>query len=498
MGEEAGVAVRESDVRGVFDYDSARDEDVQREKDDIISELENAEDFSQALKDNYLLSRTLTNEEIDEMIKDYKENNDLGTNKIDDLIDKAVGEEIDSRYTNNEDYAIYYNEETGEDYVFAKGDNEIIVLNSRDNVETLGFGGLEVEKEGFNYENDLDVDEQKTVARFYDKQVGRYLSKLRKQNFRIATDERGYDWYETDILPEDKTAVEAFQTKPSESTMEKSGEEVAEYLKEVEEAKDSGWEQDEYLLDIIKQQDFELTSIKIDDLRKQDKDLDEYIIAGVNRYDTENMVDYNLPIIVGYWNPENNNNFGVLDGYNRTLNKVQNGDEYIEAFVVKQKDKNEELRMKMEENIMKRQGEEYEKEVEIQTARETDLSFIDTEKEFGYENFRRMANRRSWIADTGTDYQTLINKLPAIDVDNVLFSGATDVSNNELLEMFKDRYFQEQEIKEIASQKTPSEEKAIQKKAVEKIVKESSIGQNRTIKMLLILLKEKLNQLSLI
>ena len=63
-------------------------------------------------------------------------------------------------------------------------------------------------------------------------------------------------------MPEDKSAVEAFQTVAAEKPETRTGEEVAEYLDAIEKEKDEGWETDDHLMGIIKQQNFVLTSVK--------------------------------------------------------------------------------------------------------------------------------------------------------------------------------------------------------------------------------------------
>lgn len=54
---------------------------------------------------------------------------------------------------------------------------------------------------------------QLTVLNFYEKQANRYLQKLRKGNIELVSDDNGYEWYETNITPEDKEAVPAYMAK---------------------------------------------------------------------------------------------------------------------------------------------------------------------------------------------------------------------------------------------------------------------------------------------
>lgn len=77
--------------------------------------------------------------------------------------------------------------------------------------------------------------------------------------------------------------------------------------------------------------------------------------------------------------------------------------------------------------------------------------FIDEEKEFGYQAFKRMAARRKWMIETNIDEPALKTRLKGVvdNVDNTLFSGADDVSNDELLSMFKERYAEEKSLPEV-------------------------------------------------
>lgn len=547
-----GIVTRSDNVRTIVDFDTARQEDFDNEMEEMVYEIKNAKtsDDINSIADGYF-----TKEQIKEL-RGYIKNDEEA--EIEGMLEPVINARIDDRYTDNEGYANYYNDMFGGDEKgsFPLDENRIIILEKTE-TETLSFGQTEADKENFDYEKDLDSTEQRTVARFYDKQVGRYLAKLRKQNFRIATDDRGYEWYETDILPEDKAAVEAFQVKPAEEPLKRTGKQVADYLEEIENEKDPGWERDDYLLNLIKKQDFYLKSVKIDELIKQDKNLKDYIREGVNRYEDTEDLDPDLPVIVGYWDPATKRDYGVLDGYNRILTKKQSGNEYVEAWVANQVNEihpedyktmisfidyarlNQPENVKLEidarylaeglninpdlgngalanrfEKVLsaqpkyqvkpnasriepsraadleyrrqqeneKRLAAEYEKEASIISARETDLSFTDSEKEAGYQNFKKLARRRRWILDNATDEMTIKFRMRGMNIDNYLFSGATDMTSNDLLEMFKDRYFQEEEIASTAKGKTPTEEAAIAKAQAERLVRKETVGRKPTIK----------------
>jgi hypothetical protein len=75
--------------------------------------------------------------------------------------------------------------------------------------------------------------------------------------------------------------------------------------------------------------DFELKSLRIEYLLDNDEDLREYVENAEDRYEEEEYVPHyseiDNPIVVM--------NGEVLDGYNRTLVKYQNGEEFIDAYV---------------------------------------------------------------------------------------------------------------------------------------------------------------------
>lgn len=54
---------------------------------------------------------------------------------------------------------------------------------------------------------DFDIEdysgEQRTVLDFYDKQLNRYVQKLRRGNLELVTDDNGYQWYETKVTKDD-------------------------------------------------------------------------------------------------------------------------------------------------------------------------------------------------------------------------------------------------------------------------------------------------------
>ena len=95
-------------------------------------------------------------------------------------------------------------------------DDTFFTSKDGDNIEGETFqspDSYQAEDQGeasFNYEEDLEGSEQKTVARFYDKQVIKYLKKTRKDNLELVEDDQGNSWWETKITEEDLSPVMAY------------------------------------------------------------------------------------------------------------------------------------------------------------------------------------------------------------------------------------------------------------------------------------------------
>ena len=282
---------------------------------------------------------------------------------------------------------------------------------------------------------------KKTVLNFYEKQVNRYLAKLRKGNWELITDENYNQWYETNIMPEDKGAVEAFQTAENfvEDPKKYSGDYVADYVNEMEKDKanlseeelaeyDDDFQLDNHLRNIITNQEFILKPLRIKDLIASDPDLRAYVEGNEQRY-PEGADGLDNPIVVGNWDTS----YGVLDGYNRILTKYNNGDEFIEAYVSEpnikyqeamEPSKRADLEFRRQDANEKRIVEEVAAELDIVGARETDLSYSDEEMETGYQNFVKLAKRRKWVLDA--DEASLKSRLTGIDVDSLIFSHTAE------------------------------------------------------------------------
>lgn len=327
MGEDAATVTPASNIRTTVDYDTVRQEDIDNRLSEMLYELENSKEDQ---IDIYEIQDDFTNEELLEMRESLiNGNRSIIEEKLMPFVEKAT----DNNYTNNEEYAAYYNDEVfGEETVFPRGDGELIILEKTNNLEVMTYGGAsDAGKDSFDYTK-LDVQEHRTVNEFYHKKIGRYLMKLKKDHARIVTDHLNFDWVEVDILAEDKEAVEAFQTKDVvENTEPKvfTGEEVAEYTDDItREAEEEGIS--DYLKDVISSQKFILTKARIKDLLKADKDLRDYVENGEQRY-PEGADGIDEPIVVGYWEPTGERQ--VLDGYNRILSLKERGQSYVDAYV---------------------------------------------------------------------------------------------------------------------------------------------------------------------
>lgn len=474
---ENALVIPEKDIRGFYDYSQLRSDDVENEVEQL---RENVND-SDELKDSYLKNYSSFSRE--ELLKLKTEDNIRFEKEIENIAEKI----IDEKYKNSQGYIDFYNDivlgERKSNYIDDEG--RIIIVENSDNIETFSMGGRSANKETFDYEKDL-ISQQSTVIRFYDKQVNKYLEKLRRNNLATITDENGFDWLETDIVPEDKAAVEAFQTREGiDDEADKkvyTGEEVYNSQKMVDNSVDNSV--DNYSRDAMMSQEFKLTSLKIKDLIDIDPDLVSYI-AG----DNVAQAPSDLPIVVGY---HLNGSFGVLSGYERILSKINIGDEYIQSYItdekgVMSKKVNDALQLRRQEVHEKAMEELFKQETEILSARETDLTFSNSEKERGYQNFKDLAKRRRWLLEEATDVDVIKTRMPFENIDNLLFEGAKDIDDNQLLQIFKDRYFEEKELASIANQRTPSEieMRKARKQSAEKIIKNNTIKNRYSIKAII-------------
>lgn len=485
----SGEATPVGNIQSIVDYDEARNEEFNYVWDDLREQT----------SDNEYSITTHSSYNVEELEKIKIENE----NKFENIIEDIANKVIDSRYANAESYALYYNEDVDEDLYFSVGD-KIIITKETSNIETLGIGATEQDKKDFDY-TELEVQEQRTVNEFYHKKVGRYLTKLKKNNSRFVEDHLGYDWLEVDITPEDKEAVEAFQTKESLEKDDKiySGEKIAEIYKSNEDYRFE--DADEFIKKLINSNDYKLVKLKIEDLLKEDKELKDYVdnYSGVilkkttfeDKSYTDDYIPMGLrPIITGFY--PDSDKISLFQGHNNIIHFINNGYKYIDAYIpivqeakyqVIPPSKIADLEYRREQDRIAREQEEFEADQNILFAREENLVFLNSEMEDGYQNFKKLANRRKWLLDPGTDDKVIKRKIKNINIDNHLFQGSSNkYSNDDLLVMFKERYEQEITLKVIAEQKTIEEMKVEQKKAIQNIVKEYRVGKTKRLKQVII------------
>ena len=108
-----------------------------------------------------------------------------------------------------------------------------------------------------------------------------------------------------------------------------SSEEIIDYIKTVSD--NPVTTVPDYFLTLVEREgrDFELRKLRIEDLLESDPDLREYVENDADRYEEEDYVPHEDEID----NPIVILNGEVMDGYNRTLVKHHNGEEFIKAYV---------------------------------------------------------------------------------------------------------------------------------------------------------------------
>ena len=104
----------------------------------------------------------------------------------------------------------------------------------------------------------------------------------------------------------------------------------------------------------IKSQNYTLQEVEISEILKNDPDAKEYVDANKNRYGKQKQGVDN-PIIIGEWQGKPSS---VIDGYNRLLTKIQNGETTIKAYVSGAQG---EAKMKIKESLTDEQRDEVSK-----------------------------------------------------------------------------------------------------------------------------------------
>ena len=182
-------------IENHFDFDQVKSEEADALVDDFLYEADKG-DFSRL--------QNLP----DDIKKKWENEVEAGTwdkNKNYDEARRWAEKEIEDRYSDAEDFASQWSEETGRMY-FASQDNGIYVL--KDGSDSF----IETFDKGTPDNVELDVDTDHPIYKFYQNQLGKYLRT--KYNAHEIVDENGVSWNQVDIKPEHKGPVEAFGLAP--------------------------------------------------------------------------------------------------------------------------------------------------------------------------------------------------------------------------------------------------------------------------------------------
>ena len=152
--------------------------------------------------------------------------------------------------------------------------------------------------------------------------------------------------------------------------------------------------------------------------------------------------------------------------------------------------KAEELTRKREEAKQERAQEIFEETQKIEQARETDLTFSDSELEQGFEKFKELNKRSKKIKGGEVEDAQAFREFLTKDegkfkefqstekVDNVLFENQSGLSDNQALQAFRERLRSEQRLKQIADKDSPQELIEQKQQEIERIVDEAKIGED--------------------
>lgn len=196
------TAIPEDQVKREFNWELARDEEIDSNVSDFEYEAERQHDISR-----YTIS--------DEFEKGFKkavreakkaDSQEPLANFLSDHNDEiraAVEADIKERYDSAEEMAEYFTDNHGDKYI-AAGDDILYVPEFDSYSERMerGSGG------------ELDVDKDNPIYKFYEKEVGKYLQK--KYGAQLITDPQGVTWWELNVPKEKaKLPVEAFAAIPA-------------------------------------------------------------------------------------------------------------------------------------------------------------------------------------------------------------------------------------------------------------------------------------------
>lgn len=195
FGDSVDV-LRESDIKNQFDWEQAFQEDI----DNITYDLEQGE------LDNYdtEIVNVLGEEEYTQMVAGNWEGDwvDVATDIMDARIDEygTPSAEAYRDYLNDYQGAMYEASENGMIYFIDGAQSETVPRGSG--------------QEEYNY--DELHDSQKRVVDFYNKDIQKYLKKIRPE-MEVVTDENGVTWYELNLNKADIDApVAAFKINRNE------------------------------------------------------------------------------------------------------------------------------------------------------------------------------------------------------------------------------------------------------------------------------------------
>lgn len=115
------------------------------------------------------------------------------------------------------------------------------------------------------------------------------------------------------------------------------------------------------------------------------------------------------------------------------------------------------------------------------------LVFPDEHMETAYAKFKKEAKRKKWMLDPETDEKTIkmkFNKAGANVVDDLLFPSVMEgsMTNDEMLDQYRNRFMVEQELLETMKKKTSVEIMAEAKRLAERAVKDATIKKSERIK----------------
>jgi len=182
----------------------------------------------------------------------------------------------------------------------------------------------------------------------------------------------------------------------------------------------------------------------------------------------------------------------VISGYNILVDTVQAGNTKVAVYASKpiegadlsqyprtamEESKMAQLDYTREQEARQRNEQEVQLEQEIEGARKAleELVYTDSQRELDYQNFKKLAKKKPAVLDASTDFEGMRIMFKDENLDQSIANSATDVTNDELLDMFKERFNTEMELRELSKQKTPSELAKLQTIKAEKVIRKATV-----------------------